>query len=598
MQKTKKLRKRDTNRKGKQRNADVDEEDDVTSKRRTSKRTIPSRDNDPSWYAANEFMLRDAASIPFSNRAGLPVTIPRHSGGTVTAALNSGKITFPSVCGLALSLTPGVSENADSPVNVAARNIYAYVRHANSGHANYDAPNLMLFLLSMDSLFSIYGHCARMYGLLRTYSARNAALPRALFAACGWDYDDFMYNQVQFRLYLNTFAQKVGSMCVPGSMTYMARHLWLFQNVFQDAPISKAALYMYFPYEVYEYAPIGAWNDNAQLELQQTPDTPGLIAHPICYSKQNMGQIGGKMKFARLAEILDLCVESLMSSEDLGIMSGDILKAFGPENVWRLVPIHEDFEVLPVYSEEVLQQIHNIQFIGEPVWEIGTGGQDDMWYDGFDVSAVKEFVDPNRKVSYLYSPAAYWITNQTKFIATEAASQMTQGDTFLNMHQEDVGPGDVMVATRLIPRTYTTTVNKDVPDGTSTKKVSISGLRPLSTGSDVCRFATIVVDAWNGGAYDPVITYWDTNFYGLDPSTSDNFFNFAKLISRLEAITDHPILYSYKRGDGTAWTLIGVHGDIENWTTVAQDVVTRMHEVALLSQFNVPLMGSWNQKVR
>lgn len=596
-------RKYDSRKKGKRQDSEDEDEVETTSRSKRS-RNVPSKDNDPSWYAANEFMLKDAASIPFSNRAGLPIQMPNH--GLQNPAygnfkgLNGAKFTFPSVMGIACSLTPGVSEFAESPVNVAARNIYSWVRHANSGHANYDAPNLMLYLVAMDSLYAIYSHCARMYGLIRTYSARNAGLPRALFAACGWDYEDFMYNQVQFRLWLNTFAQKVGSMCVPASMTYMTRHLWMFQNVFADGQTSKASFYMYFPYDVYEYAATGARADDLQTEFADSKGTPGLVSHPVGFTADFMGQLGGKMKFKRLTEILDLVVESIMASEDLGIMSGDILKAFGAENVWRLVPIHEDFEVLPVYSTEVMEQIHNLNLVGEPKWFIGQDGRDDAYNDGYNVSALKELVIPSAKKSLLVTPKQFWARGFSKTISNAAwiADAATEGDQFINMHMEDVTPGDVMVATRLMSQTYYTEVTWKAPGtGTAVDTNTAKAAVPLATGSDVARFLTFVKNEWNDtGLYDPNVMYIDSLAFNANLSQA-GIVDRLRMLGYLETFQYHPMFYGYDTRTADV-SLISEHGDIENWTTITEDVLKRMHEVALLSQFNVPLMGAWNQKVR
>lgn len=57
-------------------------------------------------------------------------------------------------------------------------------------------------------------------------------------------------------------------------------------------------------------------------------------------------------------------LNALISSEDIGIMSGDILKAYGSENMMKVSSIGEDFRIEPVYSKEVLTQINSATLLG------------------------------------------------------------------------------------------------------------------------------------------------------------------------------------------------------------------------------------------
>lgn len=50
-------------------------------------------------------------------------------------------------------------------------------------------------------------------------------------------------------------------------------------------------------------------------------------------------------------------IDVLLSSESIGIMSGDILKAFNDAALIGLGHIDENFHIEPIYSAEVLSQI-------------------------------------------------------------------------------------------------------------------------------------------------------------------------------------------------------------------------------------------------
>ena len=102
--------------------------------------------NDPAYYALNSQLLVDAASHAFSDATG--TKIPWSTKGYNEHLIVPDIASIPGVMSFRIAPTVGISTDQSSAVNVAARNIYSYVRHANSGHSNYDAPDLMMYLLN------------------------------------------------------------------------------------------------------------------------------------------------------------------------------------------------------------------------------------------------------------------------------------------------------------------------------------------------------------------------------------------------------------------------------------------------------------------
>lgn len=89
---------------------------------------------------------------------------------------DQGRDTFvvPGIMTFMYAPSIGVAFSTDSAaINVAAKNIYAYVRFANSGARNYDAPNLMTYLLALDSAYQIYACGVRLYAALIQANASN-----------------------------------------------------------------------------------------------------------------------------------------------------------------------------------------------------------------------------------------------------------------------------------------------------------------------------------------------------------------------------------------------------------------------------------------
>lgn len=87
-----------------------------------------SKDNDPSWYALNPQLLKDAASFPYAWPLGNRLNL-----GKFARLINKGSV--PGIMAMNWVPTIGYSSNGTSPANVASINTYTKVRHDNSGHA-------------------------------------------------------------------------------------------------------------------------------------------------------------------------------------------------------------------------------------------------------------------------------------------------------------------------------------------------------------------------------------------------------------------------------------------------------------------------------
>lgn len=302
--------------------------------------------NDVEWYGKDNQLIKDAANLSFFQTAGLPYELQVPQGVT----LSNNKKRNPGIMSFKVMPTPGSCGEWSSVANVAIRDIYSFIRHANSGHSNYDAADLGMYMLAYDSCLAYYAWMVRGYGLARTILLKNRYTPEALMAACGINYSSIVSNLAQFRAYINTFAARLSALKVPSSWHIMERHMWMFSHVYADAPVDKAQFYV--------FAPAGFW----EYRTGTTPETTGL--YPITGF--------GNADFGVITSNGDKLLNSILNNEDFNIMSGDIIKAFG-DNVFRLNLIAEDYSVLPVYDPEVLLQIHNatvLHGIDVSTWKI------------------------------------------------------------------------------------------------------------------------------------------------------------------------------------------------------------------------------------
>lgn len=501
--------------------------------------------NDPSWYASNSALLRDSASFSFNNPLGNRITL----SGTPSSVSISKTFAIPGVYAIYCGPSIGRSLDNSSPVNIAARNIYSFVRHANSGHSNYDAPDLMLYLLAMDQLYSGLAFMSRAYGVMSQYSQANRYLPKALMYAMSLDYDDFMSNLADFRYYINASSVKVGSMCVPKSMSYFARHMWMYSNIYKDSAAWKSGLYLYTPKFFWKYAPVAS--------------SQGGSLTPVSVEGSATNKL---MTFAELKTMFDGMMNAIVLDEDSNIMSGDILKAFTADGVFKVGPIAEDYTVEPVHNIEVLGQINNATLIGSPV---------------ANRYGVTQSMTGDTAGALIFDP---------EFTSDTTTTTQYGMPTLFNCFSNTPTPEEVMVNSRLTVPLY----------GRGSAAYGVA-----ASGSDLAFYARIFTFVSNSSnRWDVVTPPYASQIqkYLMIDSSSVDLESFANITGQQECFDWHPqvipIQYTANDSGGIkAATVLWPQIDVDNYTIMSELDLTKMHETALLSQFAVPQMGTWNDKL-
>lgn len=507
--------------------------------------------NDASWYAQTPQLLSDSASLSYSWPVGNRMRIDDPSKfvfltpqGEVTNYTVDGLYNkaVSGVMGIEITPTIGRSSDQNSAVNTAARNIYSFVRHANSGHANYEASDLMMYLLAMDNLYSSLMYLQRTYGLLQLYSVVNRYYPLSVINTCRLDAADLLENLADFRYFINNMAVKIGSLCVPNTMPYMARHLQLYSSVYLDDDQPKAQSYIYFPRGFYQYNELTGGAGQLDFVEWGTEDTP-------------------KLKFSDIVTLMNNMCNAILASEDMNIMSGDILKAYGYDKIVKISTIPEDFIIVPEYNAEILTQISNLDAIHSDWIADWTITQDTSISGGGAIINPMQ-INPNN------------IT-------------LDMNDKLINFKWTDVKPEQTMVASRLMAMPY---------------KDSQNGKYYLECGSEICTGLVIVQHQWTGENENLIEDRtWLYSDYMLRPEYSidnlaplfDSFRTSMKIAHLLSQFDFHPLVQYgiYLTGNVSSLNpgpyVFGPMYEISNYSTIGIQTLRKMHETALLSEFNV-----------
>lgn len=554
-----------------------------------------SKDNDPSWYALNPQLLKDAASFPYAWPLGQKLNL-----GQYAYKINRGSL--PGVMVMNWAPTIGYSSDGTSPVNVASINTYTKVRHDNSGHANYDHADYMMYLLAMDSVYAFHSWMRRVYGVALTYSNTNRYFPRALVRAMGVDFDDLQRNLADFRQYINTYAIKASALAVPSKMSIMTKHYWMSEGLYYDSNQDKPQTYIFNPLGFYEF----------KLTEDATPHGT-LKFKPMFAQWSSDGVFEGftpgaltkaPWKLKDFIDYGDSLLSPIISDEDFGIMSGDTLKSFGIGGCYTLPVTEETYTVVPSYSPEVLDQIQNATFIGMPDINSMIIDQDVNIGAGWIISNPK-FTHP-----WVQGVPGHELPGQNAFLV----------DRFLTFEHGDITPEQTMEASRW------TNISEEVTrSDTREYRVPTMGTEVMCVGN-IGWFST------QGNVFDIHFTdniyvslnvdaVKDLNLNAAQPSTivdslqayiegqNATLANIFLLAQMLTVFDRHPPVYltsalggavttsaypansnSPTETDGIFYnfsTINGVLYDVNYYTILNSQDLEEMSHIALLSEFDV-----------
>lgn len=486
------------------------------SRNRSSRRELEQKGtNDPMWYASDPSILRDAASIPYSWSLGTPVS--RNNGNPIPFD-DANMAALPGICKMDLHPTLGLSVSTDSAVNVAATAMYSFVRHANSGHANYASPDLMLYCAGMAQVYGYINWCQRIYAIATAYTQKNRYIPRHLLASMGINSDDVVNNLANFRYWINVFISKATSLAVPATMSYFSRTAFLYSNIYCESDQIKDQLYYYHP---------ASW-----LKFEFINETKAGKLKRVTLSPVNAEK---GLSISEITNFGDELLQSILLDEDMNIMSGDILKAYGSEGIIKLTSLPESVTLYPVYDPMVLEQIHNATIIA------------------CDMGDIEQ--DPDG--GFIMS---------TPF-----------------MHNESLKDISVAMMSKLL------SCNKSDPDVTDTIEstrlmAAAEASRSTSTGFYLCcgtEVACQVTYYWlsnSGKMFDVKLTGAadDTN---IGPLTVRGYFKYA------------PTTYMFNATDNK---FLLVFESIDNYAVLHPTDVIKMHDAALMNMFAVPSVAKVN----
>lgn len=520
-------------------------------------------DNDPRWYATDPALLRDAASIPFSWPVGIPIDLkPVYDSSTKPLS----NFMVPGVQVIYTIPSIGYSAERSSALNIASQSLYSYVRHANSGSRNYDSPDLMIYNLAMSSVYSYINFLQRTYALATLYSGSNRYLPKALLQACGLTIDNadsVQNNLAQFRYGINLLINKASSFAVPAILPIFARQSFMYQNIYTAGTSIKDQLYM--------YAPAGFW------QYALDPDGAGCLKYkPFMNDEQiGTGAYDGQYSFDMLLEYGNALMDAIMIQEDCGIISGDILKAYGESNLIKLGSIPEFIDIVPVFDIGVLEQMKNARVISSVENFL-------INYDNLFTSASRTDFRSKDPLS-VYQDANKAFLQQMLYAAPDDDSDFYHSihglgeSALLSTTTNDVSPELVMESTRLMVTVQT-------------EKDGLTSFDKIYCGTELPVFSTYIYNYpinSSPASFNQVRTAF-VSYPSISIFETASANEIIKMTTLIENFRFHHFFHILEKAMDDSFTESRLFYQIDNHAVLDNQVLKRLHDAAIMNELNTP----------
>lgn len=531
------------------------------------RRGKPNGENDISWYTRYPELSSAAASFPYPNRPGMSVPF-----NTLNDTVQSS-IHIPGVMVLDWAPFTGKSELPTDPASVLGKEMYARVRAAYSGTLRADAPDYVVYVMCLDSIFSYIAWLKRLYRALSAYNPANYVIPDVLLSAMGLsaaDIQNLRLDKTKLWQLINELVHQSRKFTVPSSMDIMNRHYWMSDNIYMDDNTLNSQIYLFNLRSVYEYKdlqvePVGSSEITAAGAV--------LIDLPWVRQDGNATALTTDTLYTFGRSLIDAMVEW----DESYTINGYLQRAYEGVPGFVVAELAQEEVIQPVYEPEVLLQIENSKALPY----VGAGYTDPMVY-----------IRQNPSTNAIVSDPQIWVKASTvKSVVANAldTANVTGSNPVLSMRSDAPGVIENIIASRLMA--YPTSVTKaDKPWSGSTEAISTYIIK-FDAGTEIPFGWHLVNEV--AKTPDDVATQRIANKYHQEFATISTSSGVIQLTEQLvlpmvkaEAFDWHPkAMISFGNSGKTAYQTVFL-GDIHNFTAISRADLENLHRICAFSEFN------------
>jgi len=516
--------------------------------------------NDLAWWKNYPNLLKDVTNIPFNWIPGTKVHIQNDQG--VQDELELGNIAIANFLP-----TIGRSADATSPFNVQIRQLWLDLHRKYRGIGTYQQSDLGIAILAINSFFMTLAKFERIYGVINTYHIGNRVVPYGLLEALKID-ASLGENLADFRYTLNLYIEKAKQLCLPKGLSVLESDIVAMSNLFKDSGNRRAYIF-------------GFDTDYYGIYDPTTLTSGGCVKYQDAHINDMNGTTpdgDDAYLLTDIAKILETQLNALITDDDIARICSDLLAAYGQENVMGIISVPEDYKVEPIHDYERQLQFHNLTICGlcGGIYDgsvISATSATTAWSSGVHNIIYQSNDNVMSRVGKAGGSAYTAVGNYSMptYNANDNAQAGKVGDVLFDTWVEEPGETEIMCGTR-----YTTAV-------TTAQLVSTNVWR-----QEFVSFGTAIVENvavfWLSG------TTFTKGYINGSVIEESNFKSNLYLFMKLMQMDWHPTLFVADSGD------YELFGDVDNFAIISTPNLTRLHEVALLSGYKIPMVSGPTDK--
>jgi hypothetical protein len=429
--------------------------------------------------------------------------------------------------------TLGVSKDANSALNRASLHDFNIIRSQISGTRPYQASDLMIYRVAVDSLRDLYEYAVRIYKIMSRWGATNFYQPTHYLQAMHLDAADWRAHASDLYQWLKNNATALLHYPTVPMGSIPARRKLLNSSFFTDGDIEKCQTYIINQTWFWSYEKVDTVKG---LTLREFPS-----------------------KYNDFITMWNEMYNALRLSDDVAIITSDIRRAFGENVITALEPPAELDEVPIVKNDDMLVLIMNASISSLPFF---TGTYATNYATSFRVYDESSLL--------MCKPGVNW---KDLDLSTAAIQTYAGYLSHINMLRADPSPEEVLAATRFKSNV---TVGK-----TGVNKYSIT-FNSIGTET-IIRAYVYTIDEKD--AYEAIAM--GTTMLSL--STATDHAQFVRFCSYISQFDWHPPIYMSEVSDKGLF-MSNAHGiveDVQNYVPLNRDQLKMIHEATLLSEFGI-----------
>lgn len=494
-----------------------------------------------------------------------------------------------------------------SAINKCFQQMYSFVVHKNSRNYKYEYTDLAMYILAGGDVFSAIADGVRAYGTVKLYPEANRYMCDGILQAMGWDAQDLRQNINEVYFDILNLINMSKNIWIPTTVPLVTRWIKRNSSLYTDATGTRSQTYVYVRDQYFMLSEtassqgtclvpalisdVDAGVDNPSVPFKRTNNS-NPVSSFAAYNRQSLRQYKWKDFYNMVVNMIN----HLVASQDRGMIYGDLLNAYGPEKIYAFPSLALDYAVVPEYNAEILMQLENItvsnsaQVVGlaqttantnnrlRQVWAKKSGEDDYIWYGAPEVQIMN--------VHYPTQPTPEDVMLMTRCKSGSLAS--------LDNVYTVSSSGNPNTATNWY---FGKISNSDYNSGTFVPTLSTASdpaLIPATAGTELVSAMFMVTWQNAGGNLGTFVTE-EVNQYA--PTVQENT-NYKPSISNLlsnewwavQAFDWHPFFYRMSGDRDGQWYLTNAHGDFDNYTTITDNMLREMNDVALYSVLGIPHM--------